>query len=803
MPLVLAGFAWSTTSLAADNLARGRPYQLSPRPNYKACTDKGDAVQLTDGVRRESNWLQISTVGWKDQSQPATVQIDLGSVQSIDEVTISSVGGGHAGVFFPALILVMVSDDGALFHVVRILDHPMAGRSDPHHPRRAPHVFRLSDLGTRGRFVHVTLLPDQRYLFLDEIEVIRGTHDAASVRFASSNLYHADQVEEILAAVRQHRYLVDECNVFRLASMSDATDVNWRKRMDGLCETAESVPAYDPATIGNLRDRLRSLRGEWLAERFDRTILWRAANPMIQHRSCDVIVVMPRKNETILIEGWADEFESAALDMTNASAVEANIAVAVSPLRAGDGEVVPWDRRVTLRHAVDVESTGAGIVGDALVRLSDERISIGAGSSGQLWMTVHIPDIEPGEYDFAIRVDRRGDGASEPETTAIPGRLVVNEPRFPKTTELNTFNWAYLGRLGLKGDALREVEEDLASHYANVYVIPGSEMPKGKLRKDGSLNVNFAAFDRALARFANARRYLLWWGYAPGRVNRHRFGDFMSPDWKAAMRQYLVAWVEHLREKGIGYDRFAMYPFDESLCDEFLQLARFIKDVDPKIAIFANSIGNGDLARVDRFAPLVDTWCLSEAMSKSSAVGNHLRKTTSAEIWRYNTIGNAKSLSPYAYYRLQPWRAWAAGDTGCAFWVYATGRQKQACDGWDDFTCGRGRWSVVYDGIDAPVDAVGEPLIPSRRWEAWREGVEDYEYLHTLDSLIRRARDLQLSIELWKKAESVLEESVTEVLANEDDADRVYEARRRLTDEIRKLRKRVAKREAAARGMIP
>ena len=204
MSLMLAGLAWSTPSLAEDNLARGRPYQLNPRPNYKACTDKGDAVQLTDGVRRESNWLQISTVGWKDQSQPATIQIDLGSVQAIDEVRISSVGGGHAGVFFPALILVMVSDDGMAFHVAKILDHPMAGRSDPDHPRRVPHVFRLSGLGTRGRFVHVTLLPDQRYLFLDEIEVIRGRHDVGSVRFASSNLYRADQVKEILAAIRPH-----------------------------------------------------------------------------------------------------------------------------------------------------------------------------------------------------------------------------------------------------------------------------------------------------------------------------------------------------------------------------------------------------------------------------------------------------------------------------------------------------------------------------------------------------------------------------------------------------------------------
>lgn len=802
-PLVLAFFAWTTASRAGDNLAIGRPYQLTPPPNYKACTDKGDAVQLTDGVRRDSNWLQISTVGWKDQSQPASIRIDLGSVEPIDEVRISTVGGGHAGVFFPSLVLVMVSDDGVAFHVAKVVDRPMAGRSIPDRPSRLPHVIVVSDLGTRGRFVQVTLVADQRYLFLDEIEVMRGPHDAASVRFQRTNMFQAEQVQVILAAVRRHRYLSEEINKLRSISSKDAVDTDWRKRFADLRESAETAPAFSPSALEDLDRRLRVARGEWLARRSDRTISWRSGNPMIQHRTGDVFADSARKNDPLLIEGWANEFESAALNLTNASPIDAQIAVAVSPLRTCAGEIVPWEGRVVLRHAVYVESTGAGVVGDALVRLSNERISIAAGSAAQLWMTVHIPDIEPGEYDFAIRLDRIGNGSSELETTAIPGRLVVNEPRFPETIKLNSFNWAYLGRLGLEGDSLRKVEQDLASHYANVYVIPGSEMPKGTLRGDGSVSVNFAGFDRALARYPDARRYLLWWGYAPGRVSRHRFGSFMSAEWQAAMRQYLALWVDHLREKGIGYDRFAMYPFDESLCDEFLQLARFIKEVDPRIAIFANSIGGGDMARVDRFAPLVDTWCLSEAMPKSDAVRRHLRYTTNAEIWRYNTIGEAKSLSPYGYYRLQPWRAWSAGDTGCAFWVYATGRQKQTCNGWDDFTCSRGRWSVVYDGSDAPVDPVGEPLIPSRRWEAWREGVEDYEYLHTLDSLIRRARDLQLPIGLWKKAESVLEESVTEVLANEDNADKVYEARRRLTEEIQKLRERVAKREAAATRMIP
>jgi len=245
-----------------------------------------------------------------------------------------------------------------------------------------------------------------------------------------------------------------------------------------------------------------------------------------------------------------------------------------------------------------------------------------------------------------------------------------------------------------------------------------------------------------------------------------------------------------LQARGLSYDRFAMYPFDESLCDEFLQLARFIKQVDPKIAVFANSVGNGEISRIDQFSPFVDIWCLPEPNSRSSAVREHLRQTTKAEIWRYNATGDAKSLSPYGNYRLQPWRAWAARDTGCAFWFYATGRDRQSCNGWDDFTCGRGRWAVVYDGADAPVDTGGEPLVPSRRWEAWREGVEDYEYLRTLFSLIQAAEKEGLPVATCAHLRAVLSEIVAEVLANPEDADKVYEARRRLTAEIVRLQER-------------
>jgi hypothetical protein len=96
---------------------------------------------------------------------------------------------------------------------------------------------------------------------------------------------------------------------------------------------------------------------------------------------------------------------------------------------------------------------------------------------------------------------------------------------------------------------------------------------------------------------------------------------------------------------------------------------------------------------------------------------------------------------------------------------------------------------VVYDGEGAPVDAGGEVFVPSRRWEAWRQGVEDYEYLHTLRERIDQCRGRRVAASVVAESEAVLKEVVAEVLAKADNPDVVYKARRRMTEGILRLDK--------------
>ena len=76
------------------NLARGKPYALTPKPSYSLCTDPGDGTDLTDGVRTLGHyWVQKSTVGWKHPRGPTAITVDLGSRQPVRGAAFGSAGG--------------------------------------------------------------------------------------------------------------------------------------------------------------------------------------------------------------------------------------------------------------------------------------------------------------------------------------------------------------------------------------------------------------------------------------------------------------------------------------------------------------------------------------------------------------------------------------------------------------------------------------------------------------------------------------------------------------------------------------
>jgi hypothetical protein len=164
-----------------ENLALNKPYELSPPPNYEHCTDPEDTIQLTDGQYTVGYfWTQKSTVGWYTHSPQIT--IDLGRVEPIAGIMINIPGGGAAGVKFPVELTYLVSDDNVQFHPVASLT-PKGLKQDGR--SWYAHKFLADDLATRGRYVMIRLTAGSSTVFADEIEVYKGDHDPAAVKFTA------------------------------------------------------------------------------------------------------------------------------------------------------------------------------------------------------------------------------------------------------------------------------------------------------------------------------------------------------------------------------------------------------------------------------------------------------------------------------------------------------------------------------------------------------------------------------------------------------------------------------------------
>ncbi|MCJ7653940.1 MAG: DUF4091 domain-containing protein, partial [Dehalococcoidia bacterium] len=236
----------------------------------------------------------------------------------------------------------------------------------------------------------------------------------------------------------------------------------------------------------------------------------------------------------------------------------------------------------------------------------------------------------------------------------------------------------------------------------------------------------------------------------------------------------------HLKDFGIGYDKFVVHGFDETLCDEFFEFAKFVKSIDPKIRLFANSFGKGPKEFM-RFHELIDIWDLQDSHCERHPQWLELIKSFGQEVWTYECLGPAKANNPYSYYRLMPWRAFKRGQTGAGFWVYHDGlNYENLAVPWDDTLKPYGYYGVIYGPQTSPVGKLDDSIVPSRRWEAWREGVEDYQYLFEVQKVI----DL-INVKNPSKASQLkksLNTTVDYVLSNPEDCNAVYQARRELTE---------------------
>lgn len=252
--------------------------------------------------------------------------------------------------------------------------------------------------------------------------------------------------------------------------------------------------------------------------------------------------------------------------------------------------------------------------------------------------------------------------------------------------------WAYLDEGVLRGRNEAALS-DLRSHYVNVSVVPPSALPAYDAK-------DFSAFSRMLAKRTDARRVILFLNF------RQRPPKLADPAWREDFVQWYGRVLEAARGAGVDGKSVMLYPYDEPAGDEIPAAEAFyawLRKAIPGVQLFATI----DSPEALRLLPRLDISCITRKIAPQVSI--------QAEVWLYDVKGPGKANPPYAYYRLLPWEAYSRGMQGAGFWSYAD----ISGSAWDDFDGRRPDYGVVYESQDA------ESLISSRRWEAWKMGMED------------------------------------------------------------------------------
>ncbi|MBM3501174.1 MAG: DUF4091 domain-containing protein, partial [Armatimonadetes bacterium] len=362
------------------------------------------------------------------------------------------------------------------------------------------------------------------------------------------------------------------------------------------------------------------------------------------------------------------------------------------------------------------------IIGDPLVKVGSGagpvEVELTPGLTQDLWLMIDAAAQRPARHRMEVSVEAAGTRFSLPLTVHI------HDIGLPDELAIHTFAYDYT-TWDLVKDRIPQSRADLRAHRINTYVIHGVFTPWPTFTEAGEWQgLDWTGLDAQIELHPGAKCFLLWPGMEIGdRVNQvaPKGGPaYPSAEWRAHVERWAKELAEGMAERGFGYDHWALYIVDEPSGDR-AELAAIVGELvhaaDPRIRIFENPYGAATPADMELMAPVVDIWCPSLDTAKDERLA--FCRETAEEVWMYQVLG--KSSSPLRAFRLAFWEAFVKDLRGFGFWDYAD------CGGsvWDPWDADRHDYAVVYDGDETE-------LIPSKRWEAYRDGAEDHALLTLL-----------------------------------------------------------------------
>lgn len=355
---------------------------------------------------------------------------------------------------------------------------------------------------------------------------------------------------------------------------------------------------------------------------------------------------------------------------------------------------------VSLRYAVPLPSPGEPIA-DALPELDEAGlVTVPAGETRQLWVEVDTRRLWAGRYEWRLRV-RPLDAPRRCEAQTFTIALRVAPATLPRQHPLPFFTCEYDAEpLGM--------EADMPAHWVSLYhncSLPSPADPRP----------DFSKMDRLVRRklgLAGARGIYFehWW---------FRLDDsWKNPAQRAAWVRGTRRWAQHVtRDLGLRYDQFVLHIYDEqrgAAVDDFLAAREIVREADPRVRVDVTLPAGITLAEVRKMKDAADVWCPFMSLLEDAEIMAFLRGT-GKPIWPYHCAED-KRYWPPAHYRRWPWQLYHARADGIFLWTYLR------ADPWDGHLWDGG---MVFPGPRG--------VVPSRRWNLLRQGLEDWLLLQAAE----------------------------------------------------------------------
>jgi hypothetical protein len=657
---------------------------FSRPPNYSLTRDSGDQRQLFDGhLASGVIWTSRDTVGWAADQRPITIRADLGQMRPTDRICLHTARRKEAGVSYPVRIDVFTSTDGTRFG--------WRGDAVDGEAQDGPYEARwfcTEALERRVRFVTIVVRTRGGYFFADEVEVRPMPADKPA----------ANSGQDVIPAAEVESFALEKQALIAAASDLAASRTPEEQTSDDLIGQAGRAArdASSPASLEHVK-----------------AMLYRACPGASAGANVSILRITPYGDFSPFCAGGMDGNPVVRLAPGWHRAVSlwifngGNRPATVRLTAALDGFAASGIN-VRLFDVRSVLAAPALLVADPLMPLTGNGVTVPAGEGRRIWVDIRAtPGGQSGDAVLTI-------AAPNAPSLAVPIQ-VIGLPDGPVPT---TTVWGYLDALPIRArpaDAVR----DMLEHGVTSAVLPSSDMP-WPTRANGPSIGDYGRFDAAMAARKGHASFLFYMGLNdPSKAAAGLGSALFSPAWQDRFVEWIREWSDRLVRSGLNYDEFAMYPVDEpgteTIRDRLVLLSRLIKSADPRIRVYS-TLHRPEML-TDELVRAVDIFQLNGAALTPETVAR--LQQAGKTVWSYKTDGGGKAADPARFYRSQGWKAFLLGLNGFGFWSYADAGRTGTV--WNDFDDVRPDFAVVYDSPDG--------IISSRRWEAWREGVQDYRLL--------------------------------------------------------------------------